>query len=167
MDNQQVTQTELAWLAGIWDGEGTIAVRRNAKINQMSPRVHFTNTNASIILKAVEIMEKIGVKPHVREKGQGGFEGSHKECYTIGFDTLSKSKLLLDTLLPYLVGKKDQAILLLKFINSRMGRWDVAKNNDDKSYTQDDLETIARIYDLNGNIRGTSETIRQLASVRG
>lgn len=160
MDNQQVTISELAWLAGIWDGEGTISIRRNVKINQFSPRVHMVNTNSHMIEKVVEILRKIGVEPYVREVSRGTFEGSRKQMWAVGVDTLSKSKIILDSFFPYLVAKKPQAKLLLQFVNSRLTRFDRRKSNWSKSYLKEDIEAIKKIYLLNGNQRGTSETIR-------
>ena len=160
MDNQQVTREEIAWLAGIWDGEGTISVRHNTKIHQFSPRMHIVNTNSQIVLKSLKILEKIGATPYLREKGKGGFDGSKKQCWILGVDTLAKSKIILEKLLPYLVGKKPQAEILLRFVNSRLKRYNKHNKNKDNAYTEEDLKNIKKLYELNGNQRGTSETIR-------
>ena len=151
MDNQQATLIEISWLAGIWDGEGTIGVRNNTKIKQFSPRMHVVNTNPLIMQKVFEIVEKLGITPYFREKDAGEF--GVKQCWVIGVDTLTKSKVLLDAMLPYLVGKKPQAEMLLKFVESRLERFDRTKANCDKGYTQDDLDTVKAVYELNGNQR--------------
>jgi hypothetical protein len=154
MDNQQVTREEIAWLAGIWDGEGTIGVRHCVKIHQFSPRMHVTNSDARIIARVREILEKMGINPYLREHGIGGFPGSKKQTWVIGVDTLAKSKIILDNLLPYLVGKKEQAEFLLRFVNSRLQNFDRGKSNRYRKYKEEDFENIDKIYEANGNQRG-------------
>ncbi len=168
MDNQQVTLEELAWLAGIWDGEGSIGVRLNRKIMQISPRIHVVNSNPKIICKVIEILEKLGVKPYVREKDKGAFPGSEKQVWQVGFDTLKHSKIVLDSLFEHLVGKKENAVLLLRFINSRLKNFRINGTNKEKAYTPEELETIAQIYELIGSkqAKGTPETIRGLSKKR-
>lgn len=153
MGNQQATLNEISWLAGIWDGEGTIGVRHSVKIHQFSPRMHIVNSNSLIIQRSIEIMEKLGITPYIREKGTGAFEGSKKQCWAVGVDNLTKSKILLDCLMPYFVGKKAQAQILLKFVDSRLERFDRKKPNAEKGYTQEDMDNIKKLYELNGNQR--------------
>jgi hypothetical protein len=161
MVNQQVTY-KIAWLAGIWDGEGTISIRQNVKIKQFSPRVHVTNTDMNIINEVRKILNMIGVDPRIHETHGDKYESTFgkKVYYHIGVDTLSKSKIILDTILPYLIGKKAQAECLLAFINSRTARWNKNASNENKKYLPEDIENVCKIYELNGNQRGSSETTR-------
>lgn len=164
MDNPQVTEIELSWLAGIWDGEGTISVRLNRKIMQISPRLNVVNTNPHIMSRVDDILTRIGVVHYIREKGEGGFGGSNKQCWIICIDTLRGSFIWLQYVKPYLVGKVKQAEFLEKFVNSRIFRRIKATRNSDAPYSKEELLAVADLYDQNGNQRGTSETIREAAS---
>ena len=160
MDNQQVTREEIGWLAGIWDGEGTISVRRNNAIGQISPRMHIVNTNMLIIEKVVEILGNLDIRFYIAEKGQGGFEGSNRQCYIIGVQTMLYADKLINILYPYLIGKRVQAKLLKSFLSSRLNRKVVEGRNC--KYNDMELESIEKLYLSNGNQRGSSETIREM-----
>ena len=159
MDNPQVTA--IAWLAGIWDGEGTISVRRNKRIKQISPRVSMVNTNPAIIQRVDELLTDLGVGHHVREKDQGGFEGSSRQCWIVSVETLGGACRLLNHLKPFLVGKLPQAELLGRFVASRMLRRQQVLRNSDCPYNEDELKAVQALYQVNGDQRGTSETIRE------
>lgn len=165
MDNPQVTELEVAWLAGIWDGEGTISVRRNVKINQFSPRVSMVNTNAKIIQQVDSILDKMGIGHYLREKGQGGFAGSKRQCWIISIETLQGCRMFLEQVGKYLVGKYPQACILERFICSRMSRLKLVKRNSDAPYSDREMIWCKELYESNGNQRGTSETIREGAKV--
>ena len=175
MDNQQITQTELAWLAGIWDGEGTISLRRNLNnagrqgALQVSPRVSMVNTNAAILERVCDILNRMDVHYYMREKGAGGFEGSHRQCWIIAVETLSQSIKLLTALRPFLIGKRFQADCLLQFVQSRLEKTARRKGmtsptfNKQFAYTSEELGWCAQIVQANGDQRGISEAIRQAA----
>jgi hypothetical protein len=165
MDNPQVTDWQIAWLAGIWDGEGTISVRRNKKINQFSPRVSMVNTSPDIINYVDQLLTQLDIPHYIREKGEGGFDGSSKQCWIISMDTLSSASRFLETVGPYLVGKYERAKLLEKFVNSRVNRRDKVTRNSDCTYNQEELDTCKKLYLANGNQRGTSETIRETVKI--
>jgi hypothetical protein len=144
MDNQQVTQTDLAWLAGIWDGEGHFSIRRtmlSSKTPQYSPRLGIT---------------------YFREKGEGGFDGSSKQCWVIAIETMSNAVRAIVAVRPYLVGKCFQADCVLEYCERRLKVADRKRhNNDARKYTERDFKLIEMVFEANGDIRGTSETIRQ------
>ena len=160
MDNPQVTAVELAWLAGIWDGEGTISVRRSKPIKQLSPRCSMVNTNPLILERVCDILTRLGIRYHLREKGPGGFEGSIKQCWIISMDSLTSADQFLHHLKPYLVGKYPQACLLERFVVSRLARKH-KKALHLAPYSREELQVIEELYTVNGNQRGTSETIRE------
>jgi hypothetical protein len=166
MGNQQVTQTDLAWLAGIWDGEGTISIRRvvqkKAKTPQYSPRVCVVNTDTKIISKVRSLLDSIGVRYYFAERDPGSFPGSNKQQWVISIDTLSHAKTFLVHIRPYLIGKSFQADCILEFCERRLK---VANrkmhNNNVRAYDEKDYKLVENVYIANGDIRGTSETVRQ------
>jgi len=164
MGNPQVTQIEIAWLAGIWDGEGTISVRRNKKINQFSPRVTMVNTNAAIIRKVADILTRMGIGHYLREKGEGGFSGSSRQCWIVSIETLEGAKQFLKNVRPLLVGKTYQAELLEMFVRSRISRRSLVTRNSECRYSEDELDAVTLLYRANGDQRGTSETVREASA---
>ena len=64
MDNPQVTLTELAWLAGIWDGEGTFGIYRYRQTSQGTwsycGRLTLSNTSIEMIAeKEISLYEQM------------------------------------------------------------------------------------------------------------
>ncbi len=164
MGNQQVTQTELAWLAGIWDGEGHFSIRRTVQPKgapQYSPRLGVTNSNTEILARVRQILDKLGVGYYFREKGEGGFEGSNKQTWVIAVETMSNSVKVITAIKPYLVGKTFQADCILEYCNRRILKFDRKKGNKHRQYEARDFELVTCVYEANGDIRGTSETIAQ------
>jgi hypothetical protein len=160
MDNPQVTAIELAWLAGIWDGEGTISVRRNTPIKQLSPRCSMVNTNPMILERVCDILTRLGIRHYMREKGAGGFEGSVKQCWIISMDSLTSAAQFLQYVKPFLVGKQAQACLLARFVSSRLRRKQLTPLHL-APYSKEELHACTELYLINGNQRGTSETTRE------
>src|SRR5579863_6517286 len=70
MDNQQATDYELGWLAGILDGEGwigfSITQKRSGTGGSVFAKleVRVNNTDKAIIDRTAEIMNKLGVNPY-------------------------------------------------------------------------------------------------------
>lgn len=170
MDNPQ-GNFDVAWLAGTWDGEGSIAVKQGTGRSSFSPRVSMVNTNPAILNKVCEILDEAGIGYHMSEKGTGGFPGSTKQCWSIVIGTMAGAFKFLSLVGDFLVGKKEQAILLRRFLDSRlraMGNGDIEKGfvrkggygNKQIAYTPEELETLCQIYEANGDQRKSSETIR-------
>lgn len=160
--NQQVRPDELAWLAGIVDGEGTINItdkltpQRRARKDGTRKRHYCTflqiaNTNEDIILKVIEIMKKLNANPYVWEKAA---TDKWKKSYQVSLQRMAKVKRVLEQIYPYLIAKRRQAELTLKFINSRLSKFDAGRGKNNP-YTQEEMEWINEIKRLNhrGNLR--------------
>lgn len=168
MDNQQVTLNEasLGWMGGIWDGEGSFSTIFHKNMKTVHPRVSIVNTDANILSRICKILDLMNIHYYMYEKGRGGFAGSNKQCYNIQINRLNEIGLFINYILPYLVGKKAQAELLKRFIDTRLKRRTLVTRNSDCKYTSEELEMLAQVCDLNGNIHGTSETLRAEAKNR-
>jgi hypothetical protein len=141
MDNQQATpsEPELAYFAGIIDGEGWIGLQKRFVKNRFTvyaPRVRVTNTDSNIIEHIQMIWEKLGVNGHLYENTQDPSVSNGKPVMYIQIQKQELIKKTLEALLPYLVGKKARAIMLLRFLN---------KN---RSFVEDD-EIYQQIRDAN------------------
>jgi len=153
-----MTNEKLAWLAGLWDGEGTITVYHSLRrkgTSRYHPGLVLANCDENIISEAVKILDEIGVKmflTKVKMKSE-----RHKDAFLLTTRKLSPVKKLCETLLPYLIGKKAQAELTLRFVNSRLatferlGRW-----NQGSEYTEEEVSLCEQLKKLNK--RGKSES---------
>lgn len=156
MGNQHTLEVELAYLAGLIDGEGTITLertgnRRLSGVTGLSPHVVIANTNEAIIQYAVQLFQRLGVNPHIKTQLKG-YGSRQKTCYWVGMTGLTKSRKVLEPLLPYLVGKTAQARLVLDFIYYR-GSTAEAKGKPYGTYEIGILEKIRAL-----NFRGVSTT---------
>jgi hypothetical protein len=120
--------TDLAWLAGIWDGEGSILLYSrpvNDNRIQITPSVTMTNTDVAIVNKARKIIEEMGCSFSWREYKPKG-KDSYKTCFKISSAHAGNIKIFLEHILPFLVGeKKAYGETLLAFVSRRFEK---AKN---------------------------------------
>ena len=152
MDNQHTPkETDLAYLAGLIDGEGTVTLekhgRRRKGNNEMgiSPIVLVANTDYTLIQHTVNLFRKLGVNPYVKSQNPKKKNRRKKTCYWVTCKGLNKCKRILIPLLPYLVGKQAQARLILEWIESR-GDTNVAKG---KPYSDYDFQIWDKVKSIN------------------
>jgi len=117
-------EVELAWLAGIVDGEGSITIRKG-QVNKGQVQLSVGNTYKEAIDKIKEMTGFGYVRLLHRDLERPFYKKSktHKPCYQ--WKVVSNQACsALRPLLPYLVIKKEQAILALKYqeILSEQGR---------------------------------------------
>lgn len=115
--------TDLAWLAGIWEGEGSILLYSrpvNDKRIQITPLVTVTNTDVGIVNKARKIVEEMGCNFSWREYKPKG-KASYLQCYKLSSAHAGNIKIFLEHILPYMVGaKKAYGETLLAFVSRRV-----------------------------------------------
>src|SRR5665213_395086 len=79
--NQQGSPTdiELAWIAGLWDGDGWIGItkakRSNTKKNRYSASVMLVTTSDRLAQRAEDIMHRMGC-PLTTQYKRGAYQGS-------------------------------------------------------------------------------------------
>lgn len=112
-DNQR---EELAYLAGIIDGEGSIRMQKTIFKSQnpkYMPMISVVNTN----IEVVEMVSKLLNNSRVFEHNSKGIIIGHKVCFKTQKTGLKSLLEPLNKLLPFLRIKKRQAELLLEYIN--------------------------------------------------
>ena len=114
---------KLAWLAGIFDGEGTITTTKNHGTTR--PLLQVTNTNQALLTEVQTLLADL-IKRPVRACLQKRGKLSVKPCYYLYVTKQSEVKTVLTSLLPYLVGKREQAVLLLEYVTIRLARREAA-----------------------------------------
>ena len=174
MGNQQVTPTELAWLAGIWDGEGTFGIYRYKQTSNgkwsYSGRLTLSNTSKEMISEIERIFNLLEVKVSLWQAKKGRKE-NHKLEVHLTLNRMKEVKLICEKLQPYIVAKKERLLLLLEFVNSRLGYKRVALRDEktgyilgikEQGYLDYELLLYGKMRQLNQvGVGDTSETLRQ------
>lgn len=152
--NQQATvsEAEKGWLAGLIDGEGCIHIDLDK--NGAHPYLTVTNTNFAITDKVWNIWQRLGIGARVQTRRQNHKSWSPvRDVQVIGYNRL---KPALIAIMPYLVGKSDEALLLYRFIESRLarygGHWRKIPNGQ-RNYSQEESDLIQAIKDKKSRYR--------------
>ncbi|MGI0016753.1 MAG: hypothetical protein ACREBU_25295 [Nitrososphaera sp.] len=150
-----VTETELAWLAGLWDGEGSITIFTHKERNgaeKICPTLLVVNTNESIIAEAVRILDALGTSFHVFERKMSN--PKWKDSIQLNTRNTGYIKTALEAMLPYLIGKKPQAQLVLRYVNKKLGQMIAAPGRT--RYDSDDRSVQQQVQAMNRT--GKSDT---------
>lgn len=142
-----IQETELAYLAGIIDGEGVISIHAHTKRHQtpsrkgepyriLQPVVQVYNTNMTLI---DWLHSRIGFKFNGRDRRKA--RTSYQVVVT-GY----RNHAVLTPLLPYLIAKRPQAELVLEYIQIRAQRSDSEYNPD---YGNREVEIWQTLQELN------------------
>ena len=86
------------------------------------PALRITNTDANIINRVYEIWESLGVSGHIYENTQDPSVSNGKQILNLQLNKQSVIKIVLEAVIPYLVGKKSRAIMLLRFLDKSVDR---------------------------------------------
>lgn len=173
MDNQQVTPERLAYMAGIWDGEGTFTVNKSFDHRKkVEHQYNFTassivgNSNADIIYEVVKFLDDLNISFHITYRDGNERNKNWSGLFYLTIRKLSHNKKFIELLLPYLIGKKSHAEILLRFINRRLELFYTRRvsvqdgRSMDDVYNDTDEAIYKQIKSLNarGVKGGTSET---------
>lgn len=142
-----IQEKELAYLAGIIDGEGSIDIRslppgKHRRNGSYSSLLCISNTNTLILDECVRIMRECEI-PHYISKSK--VNGNRKQSYQIICAGPNRCFRCLWVIEPYLVGKKSQANLTMEFVWSRIGHTDKYHT----PYTERELYIVQAIRQLN------------------
>ncbi len=134
-------EIDLAWLAGIMEGEGTFAIYKQDRTNHGAPQlracISLTNTDVTIISESHKIFESIGVSMAIREYNNK--KGSTKTVYDMQTAKNQNIRLICEALIPYLrAEKRAKAELLLSFATKRLGKLQGANNTRAGKYDEED-----------------------------
>jgi len=153
-DNQQrkVNEIEIAWLAGFMDGEGSIGIKvqsyhpiKKGNYAYFAPYVQIVNTHYGSIMKVDDILTRMHVGHHISEarrhlnpNGKRTVD-EYKRLWRILINGLKRCKPFLIEITPYLVVKKEDAEMVIDFINSRESNY-----YKQSPYSQRDLDIVNR-----------------------
>ena len=105
-------ETDKAWLAGIIDGEGCISIHSRA--NHFVPIVKIANTNDLLINHCKLILDGAGIDYCVTFNDRGDRKNA-KPSWELSLESRPRVISVLNMVHPYLVSKKAQADLVLKW----------------------------------------------------
>ena len=151
-DNQQckASDTDIAWLAGFIDGEGSIGLKvqkysRGKQVFYVAPYIQVVNTHIATLEPVHRILKGMGAGVYVNwprpRKVPGGVReiSDYKPLWRILVNGLKRCKPVLTALGPYLITKLDDANLVMEFIESRE-----ASHYRHLPYTTRELEIVNR-----------------------
>ena len=154
-----VSSERLSWLAGLWDGEGSICLF-NAKSQynnkpKIVPAIIVTNCDSNIINEVLKIVDDLGTSLFVFER-----EGNekHKASFQLTSRSFSNVKIILTAISPYLIGKKSQAEMVLRYINKRQRLAEEQGKKNYLGFDNDDWEMLSEVKRLNRRGPEPSET---------
>ena len=145
-------ETEIAWLAGIFDGEGSARIyRRKVGSRRFWTQVQaVSNTDFSLIQRITTDLDELGVKYTLRKDINRG-KPHYSYCGDVRINGRKSVQKFLTTILPYVTGKRKSDVEhVLSFLSfeRKEGRagWNMPKER---------LEEDERIY-LSQNFRPRS-----------
>jgi hypothetical protein len=174
MDNQQGTIAELAWLAGIIDGEGwigfTLAKDQRGNVRRsilVKTEIRINNCDKAIVDKCIDIWRKVGVNPYIRNYKH---KGIRRRVYELATKNMTGVSKILIAVIPYLVGNKlERAKIMLRFIQSRKRKTKIRIPDEHYSgagprnfvspYTEEEVNMVKSCRKLQAT--GSSETTRE------
>lgn len=112
-----MSDTLLAWLAGIVDGEGSIGIYQY-KTEEVKPSISIGNTSVELLVAVVNILESLNLSYTVYHKTQQNRNWKH--AGVVQMQSHRDILTILNLILPYLVAKKSHAIVLKRFVESRL-----------------------------------------------
>lgn len=129
-----VQNTDLAWLAGVIDGEGCFSIysvsRKDADLPSPSAYLSITNSNCLLLKRCEEIFDELNVKYLYNDPKNGHQQG--RRVMRIRVKNYSSLKKLIELLLPFLIAKADQAKVMLEFVSfaGQKGKLSLQSRND-------------------------------------
>lgn len=163
MDNQQATLTEMhvAWLAGIIEGEGSLALNaydRKDKGNSLKIQTSIViyNTDAGIVNQALKVLESMDITYYVQERTQkpmmkeGGFYTSTSSMLSVYVKGLADAIKLLTAIRPWMFGDKSaRADIMLRYLKRRFEKIEANGGNyRNLKLDAEDFQCVADFYKI-------------------
>lgn len=171
MGNPQ--ETDVAWLAGLIDGEGSFTITKNRYAPDKPPNVKaaltIPSTDERIIAKTMQVIRSMGIKPYLCEHPP---KTKRKRYWVVGITKLADLAKITELLIPYLM-RNDNAVMMNKYTTMRLtGPW-IDKGNDPvtgkhkmgrRPLAAEEWDIVQAMYANNQNTpSGSSTTAREAA----
>lgn len=146
--------TELAWLAGLIDGEGTIALSifRGRGSGGVKTVFSISNTNLENLGNARPILRALAgrdliPRPEKRSRSEW------RPAFVLRTEKHSDIKAILEAVRPWLVGKRKQAELMLAYLEQCSGAIRNAHGHDSPELRDLRHRFVAQMHELNYRYR--------------
>lgn len=124
---KKIKNIELAWLAGIIDGEGCIGLYYNRKNNAAyRPIITIVNTNNKLIIRICSLLNKLNIKYYFGTRKQN-IQKNWKKSYCITIQYKKGVNKLLESIIPYIHAKKKQIYIVNKFCKTKYHKYGYSK----------------------------------------
>lgn len=125
MDNQQERLFDLGWLIGVIESEGSFTLCkscRNKRGYRYTPLITMTNCDETMLDNYKRILSYLDIPFYVYKRRYiSGVVKSNRPVIGIITRGYKRVKKMLDIITPFMVSKKEQAEILLDFVNYRLG----------------------------------------------
>lgn len=159
----RMQDTDLAWLAGIWDGEGSIAFfshKEKTGNTKLKPMVNVINTDFTIINKVRKLLEELGCNFSFQERHPNNVK--HNIAWVLLSSNQKYIIIFLTAIYPYLVSiKKQKAEVLIDYCSRRAAKTERFPSKGSTPYDTEDRE----LYDKFQNIRSSQTTRENLVTL--
>ncbi len=123
-DNTEPSLSDIGWLAGIFDGEGSIVINKRIK-KHLTPYVglHIANSDLLLLGKCQSLIKAITgnpVKLYERKQYENSLIKSTKPCYGIDLHKQKTVYKILNLIVNHLTAKKRKAELVLEYLSIRL-----------------------------------------------
>lgn len=153
-----MTDTDLAWLGGIWDGEGSIALFTHIERNgstKICPTVCVVNTDIAIINKVRKLLEGIGCNFQLQEYKPKNVR------HNVRWDLTTRNQkhiiTFIKAVMPYLFSiKRQKAEILLDYCERRSEKTKRLPSKGSTPYDDDDWSTFNKFQEIR-----SSQTTRE------
>ena len=141
---------DLAYFAGIIDGEGSIYILQFRQSQPYYAGLAVYNTNRVLLEWVVEHFGgNITTKP--AEKGR------HKIVYLWRNGVIKDNLTILEQILPFLIVKKQQALLALEFLKLQ-----VSRGKGRPRYSHDDINLLRSYYEQMSKLNKRGEEVESV-----
>lgn len=161
-----VKDTDLAWLAGAIEGDGSIGMgfhvfgNRRGQSFAAKPSIDFSNQDEGLILHVGILIEQIcGKTPLFATAIKSGFK-KNAPVHRIRLAGMAEVLTVLEAISPYLIGDKSgRANLIMKFIRSRLADTHQAQGSGRRPYNEHEREIIRTFYERTNRKGGKHNTV--------
>lgn len=158
--------TDLAWLGGIWDGEGSIALFTHTEKTgnqKICPSVSVVNTDIHIINKVRKILEELECSFVLQERAPKN--SRHKQQYILTSRNTKYIIKFLESMIPFIFSdKRPKAEILLDYCKRRSEKMERLPSKGSTPYSEEDWDTLAKFKAVNkvtSNNSRSSQTTRE------
>lgn len=140
-----ISQTEAAYIAGLVDGEGWIGFSEFKDERYPIPKVAIANTNYAIIEWLLERFTDLSAHVYKRPATE-----TQKPTYKMQISAAASVQALLEQISPYMIIKKERALLMMEYTSSRVGKRPLEPHTVDAWPIVTKIKTLNKVGPING-----------------